>query len=164
MLRYLFILHLFAIVLSCSKKEDIKIMRSNFAELTIDGNRIVFNKLEAIVDTSTDAIGCQIKFEDTLSNSYMLFNTVAGFRSILHNYQWPGESFPGPSLSNFILQTYINKFSATYVVQNTMFSVTIDSSKNGRMHGTFSGKVICYSCYPYTESNVTNGEFELPYQ
>jgi DUF1680 family protein len=41
--------------------------------------------------------------------------------------------------------------------------VTIDQSENGRMHGTFSGKITCITCTPYAEVKITKGEFEMPY-
>jgi hypothetical protein len=62
------------------------------------------------------------------------------------------------------LQTYIGRVPATYTLQNNSFNLTIDKSENGRMHGTFFGKMTCYTCVPYgTEVSITKGEFEMPY-
>lgn len=162
MRRYVSHVLLLTLIISCSKKNDVE--RTNFAELTIDGRKFTFDKLEAIIDTSTPGIRCYIRFEDGASNSSLLFKTITGLGRIVDSYQLPGELFPGPSLEYLHLQTYVNRVPGTYLVLNNSLTVIIDKAVNGRMHGSLSGKASCLTCTPYgAEVSITNGEFEVPY-
>ena len=156
-----FLLLLLTIFTACSKD---KTSRTNFVELTIDGQKFTFDNLEAVFDTSTEQITCNFRFFDNASNSNMILETIRFSKWINGIYEYPGEPFPGRSIVLLHLQTYRNRFPGTYSLQNNSFTLTIDQSENGRMHGKFSGKLICYTCNPYGDIvPLTNGEFELPY-
>ena len=72
--------------------------------------------------------------------------------------------FPQDRWCYLHLQTYIDRVPGTYTLDGNSLTLTIDQSENGRMHGTFSGKVICYTCTPYgMVVNISRGEFEMPY-
>src|SRR5690242_1581500 len=142
---YAFMLLLLTILVSCSKKD--KPERTNFAELTIDNHKIVFDSLEAVFDTSTERITCNFIFFDRLSNSNMDLETISGSKLINGTYEYPGEQFPGQSIVYLGLHTYVNQLPGTYDVEhNNLFSLNIYQSGNGRMRGRFSGKLNCYSC------------------
>ena len=148
-------------IFSCSKKNTERI---NFAELTLGGEKFVFDSLEAFLDTSTQGITCNFRVYDRASNSNMMWETLSGSKWINGTFEHPGELFPGRSVVYLHLQTYINRVPGTYTLQDNSLTLTIDHSENGRMHGTLSGKITCYTCTPYgTEVNITNGEFEMPY-
>jgi hypothetical protein len=155
------LLLLLAIIIGCSKDKK---ERTNFAELTVRGDKFVFDSLEAIFDTSyQDVFSCNFVLADRASNSYMMWKTMSGTKWINGIYEYPGEYLPGKSIVLLHLQTYIDRVPGTYVLQNNAFTLTIDQSDNGRMHGTFSGKMICYTCTPYGTEEKVNGEFEMPY-
>ncbi len=155
------LLLLITIISGCSKP---KTEKTNFAEITVDGKKFVFNKLEAIFDTSSQYIACNFQFDDTASNSNMIWEILTGTKRIIGTYIYPGELFPGRSVVLLHLQTYINRIPGTYSPKNNSFTVIIDRSENGRIHGTLSGTMICYTCIPYgAEVPITNGEFEMPY-
>ena len=160
-MRYCAILvMLLTVIFSCSKKNT---PRTNFAELTVAGDRFVFDSLEAVFDTSTQEINCNLLLFDRASNSNMILETSSGSRWINGDYEYPDGQFPGRGIVYMDLQTYIDRFPGTYVLMNNYFTLTIDQSENGRMHGTFSGKITCISCTPYAEAKITKGEFEMPY-
>lgn len=155
------LLVLLMIIISCSKK---KTERTNFVELTVGGEKFVFDSLEAVFDTSTQGITCNFRVYNRASNSNMIWETLSGSKWINGIYEYPGEQFPGRSVVYLHLQTYINRVPGTYTLQNNPLTLTIDQSENGRMHGTFSGKITCYTCTPYgAVVRITNGEFEMPY-
>ncbi len=154
------IILILTLILSCSKDKP---PRTNFAELTIGGQKFTFNRLEAVFDTSTQGITCNFQIDDTASNSYMAWETLSFSKWINGIYEYPGEPFPGRSVVYLHLQTYINRVPGTYAVQNNSFTLTIDQSENGRIHGTFSGELFCYTCTPYGSDAEINGEFEMPY-
>jgi len=155
------LLLLLTIIMGCSKKN---ITRTNFAELTLGSQKFVFDSLEAVFDTSSQGIICNFEIYDRASNSYMEWETLSGSKWINGTYEYPGAQFPGRSVVYGHLQTYVNRVPGTYSLQNNSFTLIIDQSENGRMHGTFSGKLLCYTCTPYgDEVRLTNGEFEMPY-
>lgn len=155
------VLLLLTVIFGCSKKNTARV---NFAELTVGDHKFVFNHLEAIFDTSTDVFACNVRLDDTVSNSSMNWETLAGTKWINGDYGYPGQQIPGRSIVFMHVQTYIDHFPGTYNLQNNYFTLTIDQSENGRMHGTFSGKMTCLTCVPYGEEvGITNGEFEMPY-
>ncbi len=151
------------LITGCSKKDDPA--RTNFAELTVSGHKISFDRLEAVVDTSTYATNTELRFEDSRSNSYLLMKTTVGGRQMVKVYENMGEPFPRPTLESLLLQTYINAMPGTYLPTTNSLKVHIDKVENGRLHGTLSGKVACYSCNISGDEKpeVVNGEFELPY-
>ena len=155
-----FLLLLLTMIISCSKKNT---ARTNFAEITIAGNKFTFDSREAIFDTSRQEIACTIRLDDRASNSYMMWKTSSGSKWINGVYEYPGEYFPGRSVVFMHLHTYINRIPSTYAMQNNSFTLTIDQSKNGRMHGTISGKLFCLTCNPYGTEESIIGEFEMPY-
>ena len=155
-----FLLIVLTIVASCSKKNTV---RTNFAELTLGGQKFVFDSLEAVFDTSTQGITCNVRVYDRVSHSNMAWETLSGSRWINGIYGYPGASFPGRSMLFLHIQTYINFFPNTYTLLNNSLTLTIDQSENRRIHGTISGKITCYTCNPTVEVSITNGEFEMPY-
>ena len=159
-----FLLLLLTIIAGCSKKNT---PRTNFAELTIGGDKFVFDSLEAVFDTSAYGFTCNFRIYNRTSHSYMDWEIQSGSKWINGIYECPGQYYPGRSVVFLNLQTYINWIPGTYYLQaqpNTTFTLTIDQSENGRMHGTFSGKLVCYTCNPYgAEVRLSNGEFEMPY-
>ena len=156
-----FLLLVLTVLASCSKNNTV---RTNFAEVTVGGQKIVFNSLEAVFDTSTQGITCKFEVSDRASNSYISWEILSGSKWINGIYKHPGELFPSRSLVYLHLQTYINGVPGTYTPGSNPLIVTIDQSENGRIHGTLSGKMICYTCIPYGEEvSITNGEFEMPY-
>ncbi len=155
------LLLLLTIIISCSKKNTV---RTNFAELTIGGNKFVFDSLQAVFDTSTQEINCNFLVFDRASNSHMDWETSSGSKWINGVYEYPGQPFPARSVVYLGLQTYIGQLPGSYTLAGNSLTLTIDQSDNGRMHGTFSGKVICYTCIPYgTVVDISRGEFEMPY-
>lgn len=159
-----FLLLLLTVIIGCSKKNTV---RTNFAELTIGGDKFVFDSLEAIFDTSVYGVRCNFAIYNRATHSSMTWETSSGSEWINGIYEYPGQYYPGRSVVFLDLRTYINWVPATYslqVLQNTSFTLTIDQSENGRMHGTFSGYLICHSCTPYgAEVRLSSGEFEMPY-
>ena len=154
------LLLLLTITIGCSKKHT---ERTNFAELTLGSKKFVFDSVEAVFDTSTQGITCNFLLYDRVSHSNMMWETLSGSKWINGTYKYPGDQFPGRSVVYLYLQTYINRVPGTYSLQNSL-TLTIDQSENRRIHGTFSGKLICYTCTPYgDEVSITNGEFEMPY-
>jgi len=158
---YASLLLLLTIVISCSKKNT---GRTNFAELTLGGEKFVFDSLEAIFDTSAQATTCNFRVYKRASNSYMMWETLSGSKWINGIYKYPGEPVPGRSVVYLHVQTYVDRVPGSYSLENNPLTLTIDQSENGRIHGTFSGKITCYTCTPYgDEKSITNGEFEMPY-
>jgi hypothetical protein len=151
---------LLTIVASCSKKDP---PRTNFSEVTVNGQKFSFDSREAVFDTSTQGITCEFRFDERASNSNMIWETLTASKWIVGTYEYPGELFPGRSLVYFHLHTYVNRVPGTYVPKNNALALIIDQSENGRMHGTLSGKMICYTCTPYGIEVPINGEFEMPY-
>ena len=139
------LLLLLTIIISCSKQHT---GRTNFAQLTVDGQKFVFDSLEAVFDTSTQGITCNFRVFDRASHSNMIWETLSGSKWINGIYQYPGDLFPGRSVVYLRLQTYINRIPGTYTLQNNSLTLAIDQSENGRMHGTLSGKITCYTCTP----------------
>jgi len=140
-----FFLLLLTTIISCSKQN---IVRTNFAELTVGGEKFAFDSLEAVFDTSTQGITCNFRIYNLASNSNMTWETLSGSKWINGTYDYPGEQLPGRSVVYLHLQTYINRVPGTYTLQNNSLSLTIDQSENGRIHGTLSGKITCYTCTP----------------
>ena len=106
-------------------------------------------------------------YDNLLPYSNLRWVLLSGSKWVNGNYGYPGEFFPGRSLSYIHLSTYANGPLAGYYLQNEYvnpFSITIDRSDNGRIHGTFSGKMSCVSCPPDSVVKITNGEFEMPYR
>jgi hypothetical protein len=162
LMRYcLYILLLLTVIISCSKTNN---ARTNFAELTVGTDKFVFDSLVAVFDTTTQEINCNLLIFDRATNSNMVLETSSGSRWINGAYTYPAVQFPGRSIVFMHLQTYIDRVPGTYNLQDNDFTLTIDQSENGRMHGTFSGKVICYTCTPYGKTvDITKGEFEMAY-
>jgi hypothetical protein len=166
---FAYLILLVTIFLSCSKKKEPP--RTNFAELTLDGRKFSFNVLEAIYDTSSQGsdqgVYGNYRFYSSTSSttgSSLDFEIASTSKWLNATYEFPGELFPGKSIVFLHLQTYIDRVPGTYSLQNNTFTITIDSFENGRIHGTFSGKLFCYTSIPYgLIAKVTNGEFELPY-
>lgn len=155
------LLLLLTIFISCSKKNTERI---NFAELTLGDEKFVFDSLEAIFDTTTQSISCNLRVYDRATNSNMIWETLSGSKWINGIYEYPGEPIPGRSVVYLHLQTYIDRVPGIYTLLDDSFNLTIDKSENGRVHGTFSGKITCYTCTPYgADVSITNGEFEMPY-
>ncbi|MDP4216191.1 MAG: hypothetical protein Q8927_08315 [Bacteroidota bacterium] len=149
------------IIIGCSKKNA---ARTNFAELTVDGKKVVFDSLEAVFDTSAQAIDCNFQVYKRGTGTHMEWETESGSRWINGIYNYPGESLPGRSIVYLHIQNYINNVPGSYTLVNNSLTMTIDQSTNGRLHGTFSGKITCYTCNPYgAEVDISNGEFEMPY-
>lgn len=156
-----FLLLLLTIIAGCSKKNSV---RTNFAELTLGGQKFIFDSLEAVFDTSTQGITCNVRVYDRASHSNMIWETLSGSKWINGVYEYPGALFPGRSVVFLHVQTYINRVPGTYTLQNNSLTLTIDQSENGRLHGKFSGKISCYTCIPYgAVVPITDGEFEMPY-
>jgi hypothetical protein len=155
------LLLLITTIISCSKKNTV---RTHFAELTLGGDKFVFDSLDAVVDTSAQEFSCNFLVFDRASNSYMNWEIISGSKWINGVYEYPGEPFPARSVVYLHIQTYIDRVPGTYTLAGNSLTLTIDQSENGRMHGTFAGKVICYTCVPYgTVVNISRGEFEIPY-
>ena len=156
------LLILVAIFISCSKKNT---SRSDFARLTLGGQEFHFDSLEAVFDTTvTDSRSCSFMFRDRASNSSLVCETLSGSAWINGTYPYPGDLLPGRALVYLHLQTYIDRVPGTYTLLDKPFTLIIDKSENGRMHGTLSGKITCYTCTPYGIAvDITDGEFELPY-
>jgi hypothetical protein len=149
-------------IISCSKKNTV---RTHFAELTLGSDTFVFDSLGAVVDTSAQEFSCTFLIFDRASNSYMNWEIVSGSKWINGVYEYPGEPIPARSVVYLHVQTYIDRVPGTYtLLDGNSLSMTIDQSENGRMHGTFSGKITCYTCTPYGKVvNISKGEFEMPY-
>ena len=100
---------------------------------------------------------------DRASHSHMSWETSSFSKWITGIYKYPGDPYFGRSVVYLGLQSYVNWVPGSYGIQNS-FTRNIDESENGRMHGTFSGYVTCYTCTPYgAEVPITSGEFEMPY-
>ena len=159
---YACLLLLLTMIISCSKKDT---ERTNFAEITVGGQKFVFDSQEAVFDTSfPGSISCEFRFEDRASNSNMVWKTLSGSRRINGAYNYPGELFPGRSLVYLHLQTYSNRVPGTYEPKNDSLTLTILQSENGRMYGTLSGKMICLTCNPYGLEVPMTAEFEIPHK
>ena len=117
------LLLLLSIIISCKKNDT---ARTNFAEVTVSGQKFVFDKLEAVFDTSTQGRTCEFQFDDRASNSYMAWETLTASKWINGTYEYPGELFPGRSLVYLHLQTYINRVPGTYVPKSNAVALTID--------------------------------------
>lgn len=156
------LLLLLTIFISCSKNNT---KRTHFAELTVGGEKFIFDSLESVFDTSAQGTSCNFRVYNRESNSSMIWEISSGSKWINGTYEYPGELFPGRSVVYLDLQTYLNRLPGTYTLQkDNSLTLTIDQSENGRMHGTLSGKITCYTCSPYgAEVSITNGEFEMPY-
>jgi hypothetical protein len=146
-------------ITGCSKKKS---ERTNFFELNVQGNKFTFNKFNVVFDTTY--LHWEFQIDDTTTNSYVTLDLRGGTKWINGEYTNPPDIVSGREISNLTLQTYVNRYPGTYFLANNPFSVTIDRSENGRIHGTFYGKMTCSNCVPYgLIVNITNGEFELPY-
>lgn len=155
-----FLLLLLTFIVSCSKKNTV---RTNFAEITLGDQKFVFDSLEAVFDTSTQGITCNVRVYDRATRSNMAWETLSDSKWINGVYEYPGPSFPGRSVLFLHIQTYIDRIPNTYTLLNNSLTLTIDQSENRRIHGTISGKITCYTCTPNVEVRITNGEFEMPY-
>lgn len=155
------LLLLFTMIVSCSKKNNERI---NFAEIAVDGKTFAFDSLKAVVDTSSQANQANFTVYDRATNSYLTWETLSGATKWINGiYEFPGQLYPGRSVVFMHLQTYVNRVPGSYSVQNNGLTMTIDQSENGRIHGTFSGKMKCFTCTPYGIEVSINGEFEMPY-
>ena len=147
---------------SCSKKDK---ERTDFAELTVGGQKFVFDSSEVVIDTSFQGrISCEFRFDDRASNSNMMWKALTGSKRIIGTYGYPGALFPGPSLEYLYLQTYVNRVPGTYTPKDNAVSLVIYQLANGRMRGTLSGTMTCQTCNPYGLEVPINAEFEVPYR
>ena len=157
---YISLVLMLTVIVCCSKKNT---ERTNFAEITVADEKFVFDSLKVVFDTSFQPVSCEFRFSDPASNSYVMWKTLSYSKWINGVYKYPGDRYTGRSVSYLYLQTYVNRIPNTYTLQNNSLTLTIDKSENGRMHGTFSGKVFCYTSNPYGAIVNITGEFELPY-
>jgi hypothetical protein len=164
---FLSLLLLITIITGCSKKSTTE--RTNFLELTVGGKKLSFNiKDTAVLDTVYPNSFWHFTVNDNGSPySTLEWVLLSGSKWVNGNYEFPGEYFPGRSISYMYVTTYVNGPREGYSLPNlnlNPFNITIDWSDNGRIHGTFSGTVTCYTCAtPGTLVKITNGEFEMPY-
>jgi hypothetical protein len=146
-------------ITGCSKKKS---ERTNFFELTVQGNTFTANKFDVVFDTTY--LYWEFQIDDTTTNSYVSLYLKGGTKWINGEYTNPADIVSGREISRMSLQFYVNRYPNTYAMGNNPYTFTIDRSENGRIHGTFSGKMTCFTCTPYgTIVDITNGEFELPY-
>ena len=162
-MRYsILFLSVFGVLLSCSPDKP---ARTNFAEITVNGQRFVFDSLEALYDSSYQQFTGKFRLNERSSNSEMKLETWSFTKWINGVYEYPGRQYLAKEVTYFSLQTYLNRVPGSYSLIENTFKLTIDQSENGRLHGTFSGKLICYTCVPYGDTvELENGEFEMPYR
>lgn len=167
-MRYLSLLLLLtAIITGCKKKTTAE--RANFLELTVGGKKLSFDiKDTAVLDTVYPSNYWELDIHDNRSPySNLRWVLESGSKWVNGDYGYPGEYYPGRSINYIQLTTYVNGPFASYYLKNVYvnpFSLTIDRSDNGRIHGIFSGKMSCSSCPPDSVVKITNGEFEMPYR
>lgn len=154
------------VIYGCSDDPEVEVERTDFAEVTVDGKKFSFNRLEAKVikgDVSQGDlwVACELNFADTTTNSYLSFYTEATYQIV--NKYIAGDLFPTPTVHWLNLQTYFNRMPGTYTMRAFYMTVTIDKDKDSRMHGVLSGKVECLTCPPDSELVSISGEFEVPY-
>lgn len=158
MCRHIVLALMLTLIISCSKEPEVE--RTNFAEITVDGKKFTFDKFEAIVAKGDGYVGIEFTFNNTTSNSHLSFY-LESFSKLVNTYRY-GDRYPTPYISWMHLQTYINKFPETYELIQWGQTVIIDKDKEGRIHGTLSGKITCYTCVPNKLVDIS-GEFELAY-
>lgn len=165
---FLLILLLVTIIAGCSKKDSP--VRTNFLELTLDDKKLTFNIKDTVVlDTVYPANYWELYIQDNRS-PYSILEWVIESDSKWVNgvYEYAGINVPGRSIFHISLTTYINGLYESYYVNKhnlNTFTITIDQSDNGRLHGTFSGSMTNSSGgVSGNIVQVTNGEFEMPYR
>lgn len=171
-MRHLFILVLVLMFITGCSEEDVA-ERTNFAEIAVDGNKFSFNELEANVSKGdlNDGyayVSCEFNFIDTRSNSVLNFfvfyySTNASLVNIYKYNEYYQEYYRYGTLDWLHLQTYFERIPGTYTLKDQLLKVTIDRDKNGRLHGSLSGKLSCATCATVDELVEISGEFELPY-
>ena len=145
-----------ACILGCSDDPEVK--RTDFAEVTVEGKKFTFSRLEATVNDN-GSISCEVMFEDPKTNSYLNFLTTSHDR-LWNEYKSGGFT---PKIEWLHLQSYDNRVPGTYSLSVYLMTVKIDKDKDGRIHGSLSGKLECSTCLPGDEIVWVTGEFELPY-
>lgn len=168
-MRYLLPLLLLVIIIAgCSKKDTPG--RTNFLELKVDGKKLSFDiKDTAVLDTVYPANYWEFTAKDNRS-PYSILHWVLESDSKWVNgvYEYAGINVPGRSIFDLYLTTYVNgPYESYYPIKQNLnyFTIKIDQSDNGRIHGTFSGTMSCISCAASGSTfKITNGEFEMPYR
>jgi len=107
-----------------------------------------------------DAFSFTLKDRDLLSAPYTFTNNYngAGVQIFFRKIQPVTPTLVEYSANNWSQST-----------TNTGFTVTVTEISNGMIKGTFSGGIRKYNpqsqpCCTYTQKQITNGEFEVPYE
>lgn len=168
-MRYFLPLLLILIIIADCKKKDSPV-HTNFLELKVDGKQLSFEiKDTAVLDTVYPANYWEFTAKDNRS-PYSIMHWVLESDSKWVNgvYEYAGINVPGRSIFSLYLTTYVNGPYESYYPNNqnlNYFTIKIDQSDNGRLHGTFSGSMTNSSgATSGTIVKITNGEFEMPYR
>lgn len=165
---FLALLLLVMMIAGCSKKAVTE--RTNFLELTVEGKKLSFDiKDTAVLDTVYPANYWEFTVNDNRSPySTLRWVLESGSKWVNGIYAYPGEYYPGRSINYMYLSTYVNgPYEGYYMSDRNLnaITITIDRSDNGRIHGTFSGTMSCYTCADTgTFGTITRGEFEMAYR
>lgn len=165
---FLSILLLVTIITGCSKKDSP--VRTNFLELTVEGKKLSFDIKDTVVlDTAYPASFWNFSVDDNRSpHSNLEWVLLSDSKWVNGVYEYAGINVPGRSIFHIFLTTYVNGPYESYYVNKydlNTFTITIDQSDNGRLHGTFSGNMTNSSGgISGNIFQVTNGEFEMPYR
>jgi hypothetical protein len=166
-MRY-FLLLLVIIIAGCKKKDTP--VRTNFLELTVEGKQLSFDiKDTAVLDTVYPASYWEFTAKDNRSPySNLQWVLLSDSKWVNGEYEFPYQYPPARNISYMDLSTYVNGPYESYYLNHqnlNYFTITIDRSDNGRLHGTFSGTMSNSSGATYpTIVKITNGEFEMPYR
>lgn len=145
--------------MGCSKDDDP--VRTNFAEIIVDGQKFSFDRFDIVVRKTDPGFRCYFVFDNTATNSNVDFTASSG--KVVNTYRFNGENSPGPGLESMSVSTYVDRMQRLYVLKNGPMLLTIDKARDGRMHGTLSGKITLESGPSYDQEVLLEGEFEAPY-
>jgi hypothetical protein len=167
-MRYLLPLLLILIIIAGCKKKAL--LRTNFLELKVDGKQLFFDiKDTAVLDTVYPATYWEFTANDNRSPySNLRWVLLSDSKWVNGVYEYAGINIAGRSIFYIYLTTYVSgPYDAYYVNKQNLnyFTIKIDQSDNGRLHGTFSGTMTNSSgVTPGLIVKVTDGEFEMPYR
>ncbi len=135
---YCFLL-LATITISCHKSHP----DANFFQLKINATTYTFDSLSAIVDTSVGVWATSVFAYNTKTGSITRFHTQSDLKKFNGTY-----SRNSPTPANFLLLDFgANILPNTpmgadaYTLEGTTFTLTINSSDNNYITGSFSGSV-----------------------
>jgi hypothetical protein len=150
-------------ITGCSKSTP---KRINFAELKVDSLTFTFDSVSVERDTMYYGTSLHFMAFDRASGSRLTWEAQSASKYWINGtYKFREIYGADRSLSRLYLGAYVNRYPKYYQLSDlNSFTMTINQSENGRVHGIFEGTLTCNSCAVYGQLvPIDRAEFEMPY-